>query len=201
MEECVRVVLTMLMGCAVSCPSCARPQRDPPLRDVVTTSGVEARIGSRSARFVFPPGVSEGIVWPARTEHAYVGLPTDAWEVSWEKFLDDRRFGVDPHAIALVVGWRDVPAQEYTLAELLLQSRPEVHTFCQSCRTPASRIEVDSAVRVHMEGRHVVFEVRGRAAIRRILPTVPDSVTFTRRVLGRVDEQFTVAVRRADPKQ
>lgn len=54
-------------------------------------------------------------------------------------------------------------------------------------------------MRVSMVGRQVVVTIRGADAVRRIFPSVPDSVTLTRRILGADEQSLRVAVERRDP--
>ena len=91
-------------------------------------------------------------------------------------------------------------ARMWTFAELLAAVRPEVLTFCRSCGTPAATTREDAAVRVSMAGRQVVVTIRGADAVRRIFPSVPDSVTLTRRVSGSDEQSLRVAVERRDPE-
>lgn len=181
---------------AWSASSGVNGQALPTERDLAT----EAIIGQRAARFVFPAEASDRLTWPSPIAHAYAGLPTMAWEVDWSRSLSAERFGIDPNAIVLVVRWRAERAREWTLAALLARSRPEVLTFCRSCETPAAIPRADPAVRVAVEGRRVVFTVRGREAVRRLFPVVPDSVSLTRRTWNEADARSVrVAVERREP--
>jgi hypothetical protein len=56
----------------------------------------------------------------------------------------------------------------------------DVYTCCLSCGTPAQIPSTDSAVSFVVVGRHVESAVHGRNGIRRIVPKLPDSVTFSR---------------------
>lgn len=162
----------------------------------------QATIGRTEARFVFPAEGSDRLAWPPAIPHAYPGMPARIWEVDWERAMDYERFGVDPHGIAVTAPWQRDSVRTMTFAELLAGIRPEVLTFCRSCGTPAAMPREDPAVSVSMNGRQVVVTVRGADAVRRIFPTVPDSVTLTRRDRsGEEERSIRLTVERRDPRR
>jgi len=188
----------MQMAAALACSagSVARAQALPKVSDVAA----EAIIGQRAARFTFPAEESDRLTWPLPTAHAYPGLPTRVWEVDWSRSLSAERYGMDPDGIVLIVRWHDEPAHEWTLSDLLARFRPEVLTVCLPCGMPAAIPREDPAVSVSVEGRRVVFTVQGSDAVRRLFPSVPDSVSFTRRVWNEADDRSVrVAVERREP--
>ena len=121
------------------------------------------------------------------------------WMVLVVAAMRSGRFGVDPHAITTVARWRPGTARPWTVAELVATLRPQVLTFCRSCGTPAAMPREDAAVQVSVVEGRVVVSIRGADAVRRIFPSVPDSVTFRRRILGAEERSLGVAVERRDP--
>jgi hypothetical protein len=150
-----------------------------------------AIIGTDRAEFRFPVD-TQRYTWSTPEPLAYPGRPEYAWEVDWHPPPD--RFGHDPSSLWIVVRWRPGGPRTGTLSELLRDDPLEVMTYCLSCGAPAVTGAADASVVLEVQNGSVVFVVRGREAISRVVPSRPDSVIFTRRRLGVPRDEWKVAV-------
>ena len=159
----------------------------------------QAIVGRRAARFTFPPETVDHVVWPGHVPNAYDGMPLRTWIVDWERGMPYERFGVDPNGLWLGLRWRVAETREWPLKDLLVRLYLETATFCRPCGTPAVTTQPDPGAHLMFEGASVVFAIAGEAAVSRIFPTVPDSVTFTRVDGSGGEQSVTVAIQRREP--
>jgi hypothetical protein len=153
-----------------------------------------AWIGSDSARFVFPAEPRLELEWNAADSLAYPGRPEYAWEVYWEPEWSAR--GKVPHALWLVTYWDSGGARRGRLAEMLRPWPVWAMTECLEC-DGVSIAKEDSALTATLAADHVEFSVRGAPGVRRIFPSIPDSVRLIRRLGSEAeDEEITVPARR-----
>ena len=154
--------------------------------------GASAQISRSSARFVFPPDSIKQYSWDLPSPNAWAGQADYVWEVRWD--LRDDRVGIDPGGLAIVVGWSPGGPRTGSLSDLLARDSLQVLTYCNTCTSSEDIIGHDPHVAVALEGDRVVFEVRGRAAIRRLFPNRPDSVTLWRRRLQDPEVEWRLRV-------
>jgi hypothetical protein len=156
----------------------------------------EACISTAAARFDFPPEPTPVVSWNEPGESMYVGRPEFAWQVYWN--LAWGEYGKRPHALWVVTYWSDTGPRQGTLRDLLARVPAWVMTSDTTPGTdlPTSISAEDPAVSASVEHGRVAFRVQGEAAIRRIFPTMPDTVRLLRRRGAEAyDEEFVVPVR------
>jgi hypothetical protein len=194
----MKLAIAITVFCAVVThgTACARP-RSP----TTTLPGetAEAIVGRRAARFTFPSEPVDHLTWPGHVPNAHDGFPLRSWSIDWAHEMPYERFGIDPSGISLVLRWQAGTTREWLLKDVLADSRPEIETFCRPCGTPAVTTQPDPAVRLTFNGASVVFVVVDEAVVRQLFPTVPDSVTFTRREWSGDERSITVAIQRREP--
>jgi len=196
-RELVRLVSIGVCGAVLTCGvACVRRPAPAALRRGETARAI---VGRRAARFTFPPETADRMMWPGYVPNAYEGMPLRTWIVEWEHGMPEERFGVDPDGIWLGLRWRVGETREWLLRDLLARLPLEIATFCRPCGTPAVTTRPDQGARVVFEGANVVFAIAGEAAVRRIFPAVPDSVTFTRVDGSGGEQSVTVAIERREP--
>lgn len=144
---------------AASCLLAACPggrRAAPPLEPVQP----QAIIGTSGARFVFPLDTM-GAIRAGAVEQRL------GWSVYWW----DRRTGMEPHAIW--VKRRAAPDSLSAPFEAM------VMTAINDAEPPQSSGVVDAEVVARVQEARLVVEVRGRAAVKRTFPVVPDSVLLS----------------------
>ena len=170
-----------------------------PRRSVATTptpfSGPSAVIGDTIATFVFSPETTATFV--RQTDGSCDGgSAAFAWMVYWWP-RDIARIGEIPTSLLLRIPCTSEAVLQSRLSELVASVRPAVMTYVNGSEPPASRGGPDEAFIATVEGNSVVFQIRGRAAIDRILSAVPDSVTLIRMVRPAwTENRTTIPVRR-----
>lgn len=154
--------------------------------------GASAQISRNSARFVFPPDSINQYSWDLPSPNAWGGQADYLWEVRWDLHPD--RVGIDPGGLAIVVGWRPGGPRTGSLSDLLARDSLHVLTYCNTCTSSEDYNTHDPHVILVVEGNRVVFEVRGRTAVRRLFPNRPDSVTLVRRRLEDPEVEWRLRV-------
>lgn len=168
--------------CLIGCSS-MRPEPTPQVAPF-------ALISYSEARFVFPSGSARSYTWDVPRPSAYPGDAEFIWSVTWRP--PDEKLGTDPDELSLVTRWRPGGPRTGDLSTAIHNGRLEKGTTCLSCDL-ASIMRSDAALIATVEHDHVVFTVRGAAAVRRIFPVVPQAVTFIRRI-GDFGETLPVPV-------
>jgi hypothetical protein len=90
-------------------------------------------------------------------------------------------------------------SRQGTWAQLVEAWRPYVETDCGDCQESIWLGSEDSAVVARVVDGRVVMTIQGAAAIARIFPTVPDSVTLSRKRPDTDEEEITIGVERRRP--
>lgn len=158
---------------------------------------VEARITNDEARFVFPIEADTVFSWHVPGQARYAGSPEYMWEVHWDP--PPSRYGHDPDAFVASVRWRANDVRHGDLRALLATSTLSYDTFCIDCPgdMPLSIVKSDAALSVRAESNRVILRVAGRAAVRRMFPTIPDSVRLLHySPAGWPDREWVAAVHR-----
>ena len=183
--SCTRFVVLVLTSTATACVGIQR-------RDVPQPPRAYALIADTIAVFRFPPDTVDWYTWDVPDGTHYPGRPDFYWEVGWSPPIERR--GVDPEGLTLFARWSSGGPHEGPLARLLVGRAVDVATWCTPCGAPAMTTVRDSAVTYAVDGRHLIFFVRGTAAIRRLFPRRPEVVTFTRGGRGGRRVKSIVAV-------
>ena len=177
------VLLTMaLLGCSGK-PVAVLPAPDQ----------AQALIGPEEARFVFPEDTTKRFRWHVPTPD---GKPLPA-EYSWEVVWWTPAAGQVPDGIWAWVEGRVTRARTGDLSRLVAEARTAVMTSAPEYSVPLSRATYDTNVTAHVQDRRVVITVRGEAALRRIFPSPPGSVSLVRTSpQGR--QQWNLSVERTE---
>jgi len=181
----------------------------PPVVPVNTLIGAQAFIGPDEARFVFPHDSTNSYYWDVPVKGQYEGGAEYMWQISWQ--IPDSSDGNRPYLLWLIKRWKKGGPRKGSLAQLIAGVRLEPMVDCVTC---------DGAVYADPETDYrkvfasvakngdLVFTVRGADAVRRIFPTVPDTVSFSKTVRqtplpqygpGDVEQALAVKVRRQNP--
>jgi hypothetical protein len=152
----------------------------------------EATISAKFAQFVFPADSTSQYVWDVPGPTGYAGRPDYSWEVHWEEGPEGK--GRVPFALTLVVRWRGGGPHSGSLARMLAGRQADVLVFCMACGTPAALDHRDRAIQWSLEGNRVSLTVRGSEAVRRVFPTLPQRVTFTKRRKDAPEEEWNIPV-------
>lgn len=152
----------------------------------------KAFITENEARLVFPRDTISTYRWDVPAKGMYAGSPEFAWEVDWNDA--GIRDGTDPYELTLLTSWKPGGPRAGPLSRLLAGRTVDPMINCTTCDLAAS---VDperdtTTVFASVEDGRVVFHVKGREAVRRIFPVIPDTMTFT--VRGISDKSQTVLV-------
>lgn len=137
----------------------------------------QAIIAETEARLIFP------VTWTRALLSSPPGNSTDAplvflWSVSWPaQYIVDGR---DPEALWLSIDLKPRTGPRASLSQLIAREPLEAMINCTTCDLAVfADPERDSAaVFATLENGRLVFHVRGRKAIQRIFPRIPDRVTF-----------------------
>ena len=168
--------------------ACLGPQSRP----VPSQHPPSAWLTDTLAVFAFPHDTVASYTWDALDGTHYPGDPLFYWEVSWHPAAG--RDGVDPAGLSLVVRWVAGGPRTGTLEDMLTSRTVSVETWCAPCTTPAVIVGPDSGVGYRVDGRQLLFVVAGAAAIRRVFPQPPDTVTLSRGDRTGRRAEWTVAV-------
>jgi hypothetical protein len=145
-----------------------------------SSSDGQAFISPTEARFVFPRESAQVYQWDVPIKGAYPGGAEFIWEVRWpDRYIRD---GEDPLALWLVTRWKTGGPHKGDLAKLVAGRTVDPMINCITCD---GAVFVDTErdttkVFATVEGGRLVFNIRGRAAVQRVFPTIPDTVTFVR---------------------
>ncbi len=140
----------------------------------------QALIGATGARFVFPLG-TRGIARAGAAERPL------GWTVYWW----GPGMGVNPHAIWV--------KQRAASADSLGPFEAMVMTSINDSEPPQSSGVVDAEVLARTREGRLVVEVRGRAAVKRTFPIVPDSVRLSWPVNSEGTRGAMIAVELREP--
>lgn len=181
----------------------------PPVVPVNTLIGAQAYIGPDEARFVFPHDSINSYKWDVPVKGQYERGAEYMWEIRWE--IPDSSDGKRPFLLWLITRWKKGGPRSGSLAQLIAGVKLEPMIDCVTC---------DGAVYADPETDYkkvfasvekngdLVFTIRGADAVRRIFPTVPDSVAFSKTVRqtplpqygpGDVEQSLNVRVTRQNP--
>jgi len=136
------------------------------------------------------------VIWDVPSCDAYPSRADFYWTVIWQP---PEPRGRVPIALNVVTYWRPGGPRQGTWAQLVEAWRPSVETECGDCQETIWLGSEDSAVVARVVDGRVVLTIQGAAAIARIFPTVPDSVTLIRRRPGTDEEEITIVVERSQP--
>jgi hypothetical protein len=162
----------------------------------LTPAAPAAIVTDRYARFVFPRESIQTYTWDVPRSGAYSGEAEFIWQVTWLPPIELR--GKAPDDLSLITRWRPGGTRTGPLSALVASSRLEKATMCLSCDL-GSVVEPDSALVAEVTAGGVVFTVNGAAAVKRIFPVLPDSVTLSRKH-GSVADSRMVPLIRAIPR-
>lgn len=137
-------------------------------------------VGRSEARFVFPYDSTKSYSWNVPAPNATGGEPLFAWEASW-RIPETPSTRDSPFGVVLVVRWKASGEARGPLSKLIRNDPLQTQFPCHGCGL-VYFARTDSDLFASVEEGRLVFTIRGSAAIRRILPIVPDSVQFTYRV-------------------
>jgi hypothetical protein len=146
------------------------------------TSEGQAFISPTEARLVFPRDSARSFLWDVPVKGAYAGGAEFMWEVSWpDQYIRD---GEDPLGLWLTTRWKPGGPHKGTLAQLVAGHTVDPMINCTTCDMAVyTDPERDSTkVFATVEGGRLVFNIRGREAVHRIFPSIPDTVTFSKTV-------------------
>jgi hypothetical protein len=189
----MRIVQALPVFGILAINNCGQAQPSEVAAPLPSAEEAEAVISAEYARFVFPKETAQVYTWAVPESDASSGTPEFGWQVRWD--LPWERFGQDPHAVWMIVYWRPGGPHQGPLTALLQEWRPMVMTACMECGTPASRAREDSSVRMRTVENRVVFTVEGADAVKRLFPSPPDTVIFSRMVQRGTEEEDTVGVK------
>jgi hypothetical protein len=142
----------------------------------------QAFVTDSFARFVFPLDKRQSYTRDVPIKGAYPGSPEYSWELGWDRahYVDGR----DPLGLWLVTRWKPGGPRKGTLADLIRGYTLDPMINCTTCD---GAVYVDqrrdtNTVFASVERGRLVFNVRGREAVHRIFPALPETVTFSRSV-------------------
>jgi hypothetical protein len=165
------IMLALVMSPQSICAQSPRPSSDG-----------QAFISPTEARFVFPRDSEQLYQWDVPIKGAYPGGAEFMWEVRWpDQYIRD---GKDPLALWLTTRWKPGGPHKGNLAKLVAGRTVNPMINCTSCDMAVYLDPERDTTKVFatVEGGRLVFNVRGREAVRRIFSTIPDTVTFVRTV-------------------
>jgi len=151
-----------------------------------TPSEALAFISPTEARFVFPLDPTKVYHWGRPAKGKSPGSPDYSWRVHWpERYI---KAGWDPLDLSLVVRWKPGGPHRGSLGQLVAGETldPMIEVSCPNCG-PMVRQDPErdtTKVFVTVERGRLVFNIRGREAVSRIFPKIPDTVTFSRLYRG-----------------
>jgi len=143
-----------------------------------TSPEPQAFVTDSSARFFFPLDKRASYIWNSPLKGAYPAMPEFSWDVLW--YGTSLVPGKDPMGLSLVVRWESGRPHKGTLSDLIRGHTVDVLIECMTCDGAAfvhPQRDGDSVFATVERGR-LVFNVRGREAVHRIFPVLPDTVTF-----------------------
>lgn len=154
-------------------------------------SEAQAFVTDSSARFVFPLDKRQSYAWDLPLKGAYAGMPEFFWKVGWNRASVVA--GRDPLGLWLITRWEPGGPHKGTLGDLIRGYTLDPMIECTSCDGVAytDPQRDTNAVFASVERGRLVFNVRGRAAVRRIFPVLPETVTFSRSIRQTSEPQYS----------
>ncbi len=201
MQGSWRLMVSLTIAACTSSPRRALTPIAPPLAVELDGGPYAATVGRDEARFVFAPVRQDEFEWwsPAQRQQ----LTTYRWDVL-VRALSDTAYSVGYWLPAVGFetygSWyeerRPVPegTQRGSLAELLRAGMHDVRLLQDHVAVPVPGMEAQ----VRAEGAHVVLEVHGARAIRRLFSLRPSHVTFYTYLPGEPPRIAHVPVRYED---
>jgi len=181
----------------------------PPVVPVNTLTGAQAFIGPDEARFVFPHDSTKLYRWDVPVKGQYEGGAEYMWEVRWR--IGEGSAGKQPYLLWLIKRWKKGGPRKGSLAKMIDGLRLEPMIDCLTCDGAVyadPETDYKKVFATVEKNGDLVFTIRGADAVRRIFPTVPDTVSFSKTVRqtplpqygpGDVEESLAVKVSRQNP--